>query len=35
VIDLDALVELKPTLVAVMEPEPAWVWARCATCADA
>lgn len=30
----DALAELKPTMVAVMEPEPAWLWARCATCAE-
>lgn len=25
---------LRPVVVAVLEPEPGWVWARCATCAE-
>lgn len=30
----DLLAELTPTVVAVLEAEPAWVWARCANCAE-
>ena len=30
----DALGALDPTLIVTMEPEPAWVWARCPTCSE-
>lgn len=30
----DLLAELKPTVVAVLEAEPAWVWARCGACGE-
>lgn len=30
----DALAALDPTVVATMEPEPAWVWARCSFCSE-
>lgn len=30
----DALVDLDPTVVHTMAPEPAWVWARCPACLE-
>lgn len=30
----DALAALQPTVVATLEPEPGWVWARCPTCSE-
>lgn len=30
----DALATLDPTLAFTMEPEPAWVWARCPLCRE-
>lgn len=32
--DLLVLAVFKPVVVAVLEPEPGWIWARCATCAE-
>lgn len=28
------LAPLDPTVIVVMDPEPAWVWARCPTCSE-